>query len=65
MVLMSCDQATESPEEPLRKIPCLVLLLHVRVRKEGQVRVFLWPVFLQRQAAQPRVMVAGGAATSA
>lgn len=34
-VLISCGQATESPEEPLRKIPCLVLLLHVRVRNEG------------------------------
>lgn len=51
MVLISCGQATKSPEEPLRKIPCLVLLLHVRLRNEGQVRVFLWPVFLQRHAA--------------
>lgn len=44
---------------------CLVLLLHVRVRNEGQVRVFLWPVFLQRHAALSGVMEAGSIATNA
>jgi len=43
--LISCDQAIKSSEEPLRKIPCLVLLLHVRMRNGGH------SVFLQRHCS--------------
>lgn len=35
--LIACGQAAESPDEPLRRIPCLLLLLYVRVRNEEQL----------------------------